>query len=76
MPVSFSPQHFNGVGRVFGVTVARKKDPKTEGALLSQGFGFVQFYRAKDTAKALITLQQSMLQNHSLELKMSSRTLA
>jgi multiple RNA-binding domain-containing protein 1 len=55
--------------------VARKKDPKRPGENLSQGFGFVQFYRAKNASKAITTLNQSMLQNHTLELKMSSRTL-
>ncbi|XP_035700850.1 probable RNA-binding protein 19 isoform X2 [Folsomia candida] len=68
-------KHFASVGRIFAVTVARRKDPKSPDQLLSQGFGFVQFYRAKDAAKALTTLNQSMLQNHSLEIKMSSRTL-
>ncbi|CAL8135621.1 unnamed protein product [Orchesella dallaii] len=39
------------------------------------GYGFVQYYRTKDASKALTTLNGTMLENHILELKQSTRTL-
>ncbi|OXA38521.1 putative RNA-binding protein 19 [Folsomia candida] len=44
-------KHFASVGRIFAVTVARRKDPKSPDQLLSQGFGFVQSENAAANAK-------------------------
>lgn len=39
------------------------------------GYGFVQFYKMRSLENALKTLQQSILDGHSIELKRSNRTL-
>lgn len=39
------------------------------------GYGFIQFYRQKSLNEALKTKQFSMLDDHSIELKRSNRTL-
>ncbi|ODM98908.1 putative RNA-binding protein 19 [Orchesella cincta] len=67
--------HFIQCGPVYAATVARKKDPSNPDVLLSMGYGFVQYYRSKDASKALTTLNGTMLENHILELKPSTRTL-
>ncbi|XP_065213058.1 probable RNA-binding protein 19 [Planococcus citri] len=68
-------EHFKNCGKIANVTVARKKDPKKSDALLSMGYGFIQFYRKNSTNVALKTLQQSMLDGHCIELSRSNRTL-
>ncbi|KAL1517600.1 hypothetical protein ABEB36_001341 [Hypothenemus hampei] len=65
--------HFEGCGRLKSATVAMKKDPNNPGAKLSMGYGFVQFYLKKSADEALKTLQQSVLDGKSLELKRSER---
>ncbi|XP_001949363.1 probable RNA-binding protein 19 isoform X1 [Acyrthosiphon pisum] len=68
-------KHFEPCGKIANVTVARKKDPNLPGKFLSMGYGFIQFYRQKSVNEALKTKQLSMLDNHSIELKRSNRTL-
>ncbi|RZF45568.1 hypothetical protein LSTR_LSTR010969 [Laodelphax striatellus] len=68
--------HFSKCGKLANVTIARKKDPAKAGALLSMGYGFVQFYKKKSVDQALKQLQQSSLEGHCLELKRSNKTLA
>ncbi|BFZ04762.1 hypothetical protein BsWGS_07801 [Bradybaena similaris] len=67
-------QHFSKYGQIHSATVAKKKDPKTPGQLLSMGYGFVQFLKKADAKEALKNLQNSELEGHHLELKMSTRT--
>ncbi|XP_069705771.1 probable RNA-binding protein 19 [Periplaneta americana] len=67
-------EHFKKCGPIHEVTVAKKKDPKNPGQLLSMGYGFIQFKRKASADKALKTLQQSVLNGHSIELKRSNRT--
>ncbi|CAG5132481.1 unnamed protein product [Candidula unifasciata] len=67
-------QHFSKFGQIHSATVAKKKDPKTPGQLLSMGYGFVQFMKKADAKEALKNLQNSELDGHNLELKMSNRT--
>lgn len=69
-------QHFSKCGRVASVTIARKKDPTRPGELLSMGYGFVQYRRQAHVTQALKQLQNSMLDDHQLELKRSNRTVA
>ncbi len=64
---------FEKIGRLYYATVARKMDPRNPGEFLSMGFGFVQFFKATDAAKALKDVQGSLLDGHSLELKLSRR---
>lgn len=68
-------QHFRSCGKIADVTVAKKKDPKKPNGFLSMGYGFIQFYTQRALNTALKTLQQTMLDNHCIELKRSNRTL-
>lgn len=68
-------QHFESCGKIANVTIARRKDISHPGQLLSMGYGFIQFYRQKSLNEALKTKQFSMLDDHSIELKRSNRTL-
>uniref|UniRef100_A0A0B6ZN92 RRM domain-containing protein n=1 Tax=Arion vulgaris TaxID=1028688 RepID=A0A0B6ZN92_9EUPU len=67
-------QHFIKFGDICSATVAKKKDPKTLGQLLSMGYGFVQFMKKTEAKEALKNLQNSDLDGHKLELKVSNRT--
>ncbi|CAH2262855.1 jg9228 [Pararge aegeria aegeria] len=66
-------EHFSGCGRIHSVTVAKKKDPKNPGHLLSMGYGFVQFVKKEHANEALKELQGSTLDGKSLELKRSEK---
>lgn len=68
-------KHFKGCGKIKYATVATKKDKNNPGAKLSMGYGFVQFFLKSSADKALKTLQQSVLDDKSLELKRSERAL-
>jgi len=63
---------FSSFGPVIGAVIARHKDSKT-GEVLSRGYGFVQFQRARDALAALKGLQGAKLDGHDLELKLSNR---
>ncbi|CAF0997132.1 unnamed protein product [Adineta ricciae] len=65
--------HFSLIGSCRAY-VAKKKDPKRPGQLLSMGYGFVEFPSLKLLNEALKQLQHSQLQGHQLELKRSERT--
>lgn len=67
-------QHFCGCGKVVIATVARKRDPSKPGKALSMGYGFVQFKTPATALKAIKELQNSTLEGHKLELKLSERT--
>ncbi|KAK3800179.1 hypothetical protein RRG08_016286 [Elysia crispata] len=67
-------EHFKKFGNIHSSTVAKKKDAKRPGELLSMGYGFVQFMKKADAKEALKHLQNSVLDDHNLELKMSNRT--
>jgi len=60
-------------GKLRQVTVAKKKDPKRAGQMLSMGYGFVEYKRKADADKAIKLLQNVDLDNHKLELKKSHR---
>ncbi|CAG9864766.1 unnamed protein product [Phyllotreta striolata] len=68
-------KHFEGCGKIRYATVATKKDAKDPNNPLSLGYGFVQFIYKASADKALKTLQQSVLDDKSLELKRSERTM-
>jgi len=63
--------HFSRIGKVFSAKIAMKKS--SEG-LLSMGYGFIQFYKAKHAKEAVKKLQNSELDEHKLEIKLSNRT--
>uniref|UniRef100_M4BHJ6 RRM domain-containing protein n=1 Tax=Hyaloperonospora arabidopsidis (strain Emoy2) TaxID=559515 RepID=M4BHJ6_HYAAE len=58
-------------GKLRKVTVARRKDPKR--GMLSMGFGFVEYVDAKHTERALQTLQNTVVDGHALNLKLSQK---
>ena len=58
------------------VRIATKSDPKNPGQVLSMGFGFVEFKKAKYAKEALKKLQSHKLKDHVLELKLSSKSAA
>ncbi|EEY59589.1 RNA-binding protein, putative [Phytophthora infestans T30-4] len=62
---------FARCGKLRKVTVARRKDPKR--GMLSMGFGFVEYVDAKDTERALQTLQNTVVDGHALNLKLSQK---
>lgn len=66
-------EHFEQCGTVHEVTIAKKKDVKNPGQLLSMGYGFVQFKQRQAAKQALKQLQRSELDGHALELKLSKR---
>ena len=41
----------------------------------SQGYGFVQFLRRSDVQKALREMNESTLEDHKLQIKLSEKTL-
>ncbi|XP_060520539.1 probable RNA-binding protein 19 [Cylas formicarius] len=69
-------KHFSGCGKLHYATVATKRDKNNPGKKQSMGYGFVRFLLKSSADKALKTLQQSVLDGKSLELKRSERTLA
>ncbi|XP_063911089.1 probable RNA-binding protein 19 [Zophobas morio] len=68
-------KHFESCGKIAYATVATKKDKSDPAKRLSMGYGFVRFMHKSAADKALKTLQQSVLDGKSLELKRSERTL-
>src|SRR5690606_12120204 len=50
-------KHFTQVGKVRSVTIAKKKDLKASGKLVSLGYGFVEFFEKESLTKAMKSLQ-------------------
>ncbi|KAL0127217.1 hypothetical protein PUN28_005487 [Cardiocondyla obscurior] len=67
--------YFGKCGPIHYVTIAMKKDPENPAKKLSMGYGFIRYKRKFDADRALKTLQMSVLDGKSLELKRSERTL-
>lgn len=64
--------HFSKIGRVYKATIVTKKSST---GLLSMGYGFVQFYSSRDAKEAIKKMQNTVLDDHTLELKVSNRTV-
>jgi multiple RNA-binding domain-containing protein 1 len=69
---------FSSVAPVRAVSISRKKNTKArpgtnDPAFLSLGFGFVEYRTAAEATKALQQLQGAELDNHKLDIKVSSR---
>ncbi|XP_048198851.1 probable RNA-binding protein 19 isoform X2 [Perognathus longimembris pacificus] len=64
-------QVFSRVGTLRSCTVSRKKNKA--GALLSMGFGFVEYQKPEQAQKALRQLQAHVVDGHTLELRISER---
>ncbi|CAG2158498.1 unnamed protein product [Oppiella nova] len=63
--------HFQKCGQIYSANIAYKKSADK---VLSMGYGFIQFVYQKSAQKALKELQNSVLDGHTLELKISNRT--
>nr|XP_046916587.1 probable RNA-binding protein 19 isoform X4 [Dermatophagoides farinae] len=59
------------IGPVHTATIATKKTAK---GILSMGYGFIQFYKSKMAKEAIKKLQNSTLDGHPIEIKLSNRT--
>ncbi|XP_045152795.1 probable RNA-binding protein 19 isoform X1 [Echinops telfairi] len=64
---------FSKMGVVKSCSVSRKKDKA--GALLSMGFGFVEYRKPEQAQKALRQLQGLVVDSHKLEVRISERAL-
>ena len=64
---------FSKIGRIKSASIARKRTVKDPSKSLSMGFGFVEFERQRNAQKAIKRLQNSELDGHKLELKLSHR---
>ncbi|KAM4827370.1 putative RNA-binding protein 19 [Thomomys bottae] len=62
---------FSRVGALRSCTVSKKKNKA--GALLSMGFGFVEYRKPEQAQKALRRLQGHVVDGHKLELRISER---
>ncbi|XP_037367008.1 probable RNA-binding protein 19 [Talpa occidentalis] len=62
---------FSKVGLVKSCSVSRKKNKA--GALLSMGFGFVEYRKPEQAQKALKQLQGHVVHGHQLEVRLSER---
>lgn len=62
-------KHFTKAGPVHSVLIAKRRG-------LSQGYGFVQFIKQSDAQKALREMQDSLLEEKNLQIKLSEKTLA
>ncbi|KAM5311046.1 putative RNA-binding protein 19 isoform 3-T3 [Glossophaga mutica] len=62
---------FSKAGAVKSCSISRKKNKA--GALLSMGFGFVEYRKPEQAQKALKQLQGHVVDNHKLELRISER---
>ncbi|XP_011054786.1 PREDICTED: probable RNA-binding protein 19 [Acromyrmex echinatior] len=67
--------YFGKCGPLHYITIATKMDPENPAKKLSMGYGFIRYKRKFDADRALKTLQMSVLDGKSLELKRSERTL-
>uniref|UniRef100_A0A670KJF9 RNA binding motif protein 19 n=1 Tax=Podarcis muralis TaxID=64176 RepID=A0A670KJF9_PODMU len=64
---------FSKVGAVKSCAISKKKDKA--GALLSMGFGFVEYKKPEHAQKALKQLQGCSVDGHQLEVKISERAV-
>ncbi|XP_041348002.1 probable RNA-binding protein 19 isoform X2 [Gigantopelta aegis] len=64
---------FEKCGKIKMVSIAKKKDFKHPGQMLSMGYGFIEYKQRLSAQEALKTLQHKHLDGHSLELKISNR---
>ena len=63
---------FGSLPDVLSVKIAMKNDPKNPGKKLSMGFGFVEFQNADSAKRAIDSMQNVLLDGHSLQLKLSN----
>ncbi|XP_053375079.1 probable RNA-binding protein 19 isoform X2 [Mercenaria mercenaria] len=69
-------QHFSQCKGFKTANVAKKKDMKNPGQMLSMGYGFVEFKSPDGAQETMKHMQHTDLDGHTLELKVSNRTTA
>ena len=65
---------FSEAGKVSNVTIAKKKDSRNKAAMLSMGYGFVEYKTKTSAVNAIKKLQNYELDGHNLELKISNKS--
>lgn len=68
-------EHFQHLGSVHTVEIAKRKDPQNPRQQNSLGYGFIQFKKAADAARALKEMQLTKIDGNLVELKRSDRVL-
>ncbi|KAM8719698.1 hypothetical protein ACLKA7_005858 [Drosophila subpalustris] len=68
-------QHFERLGTVHTVEIAKRKDPQNPRQMNSLGYGFIQFKKAAVAAQALKDMQLTQIDGNLVELKRSDRVL-
>lgn len=67
--------HFQHLGSVHTVEIAKRKDPQNPRQQNSLGYGFIQFKKAAVAARALKEMQLTKIDGNLVELKRSDRVL-
>ncbi|ALC48638.1 CG3335 [Drosophila busckii] len=67
--------HFQHLGSVHTVEIAKRKDAQNPKQLNSLGYGFIQFKKAAIAAQALKEMQMTTIEGNLVELKRSDRVL-
>lgn len=68
-------EHFKHIGKIHHIQIATKKDPSDSHRKISLGYGFIQFKQKSSAENALKTMQITMIDGNTVELKRSDRTL-
>lgn len=68
-------EHFRHIGKIHHIQIATKKDPSDTRRKISLGYGFIQFKQKSSAENALKTMQTTMIDGNTVELKRSDRTL-
>ncbi|XP_034489664.1 probable RNA-binding protein 19 [Drosophila innubila] len=68
-------QHFERLGTIHTVEIAKRKDAQNPRQLNSLGYGFIQFKKAEVASKALKDMQLTQIDGNLVELKRSDRVL-
>lgn len=67
--------HFQHLGSLHTVEIAKRKDPQNPRQQNSLGYGFIQFKKAAVAARALKDMQLTKIDGNLVELKRSDRVL-
>lgn len=67
--------HFQHLGSVHTVEIAKRKDPQNPRQQNSLGYGFIQFKKSAVAARALKEMQLTKIDGNLVELKRSDRVL-
>lgn len=68
-------QHFERLGTIHTVEIAKRKDAQNPRQLNSLGYGFIQFKKAAVASQALKDMQLTQIDGNLVELKRSDRVL-